>query len=217
MTGQGPDEVRRLILATVHQGQIRTGVVSSIATFGVFVDLGGIDGLITVPNLSWTYFEHPSDVVAAGQEITVEVLSVDIHREHISLSLKAMREDPWRRFTHRLGEVFPGRVTKLAPIGAFVRIEAGVEGLVPFSEPAEHHVGRPEHIVQVGDEIYVKSSPSTSSDAGSASPASRPANDLVRLRVFPGTRPGRRNVDLLHLRVTRRWPEPVTVLSGKLL
>ena len=93
-----------------------------------------------------------------GQEVTVEVLDVDLDRERVSLSLKATQEDPWRQFarTHAIGQVVPGRVTKLVPFGAFVRVGEGIEGLVHISELAERHVELPEQVVNVGDEILVK-------------------------------------------------------------
>jgi small subunit ribosomal protein S1 len=93
-----------------------------------------------------------------GQEVTVEVLDVDLDRERVSLSLKATQEDPWRQFarTHQIGQVVPGKVTKLVPFGAFVRVDEGIEGLVHISELAERHVEIPEQVVQVGDEILVK-------------------------------------------------------------
>ncbi len=93
-----------------------------------------------------------------GQEVTVEVLDVDMDRERVSLSLKATMEDPWQQFarTHAIGQVVPGRVTKLVPFGAFVRVEDGIEGLVHISELAVRHVELPEQVVNVNDEIYVK-------------------------------------------------------------
>jgi small subunit ribosomal protein S1 len=122
------------------------------------VDLGGVDGLVHVSELSWKHIDHPSEVVEVGQEVTVEVLDVDMERERVSLSLKATQEDPWQQFarTHQIGQVVPGRVTKLVPFGAFVRVEEGIEGLVHISELAERHVEIPEQVVQVGDEIFVK-------------------------------------------------------------
>jgi small subunit ribosomal protein S1 len=97
-------------------------------------------------------------VVEVGQEVTVEVLDVDMDRERVSLSLKSTQEDPWQQFarTHQIGQVVPGRVTKLVPFGAFVRVEEGIEGLVHISELADRHVEIPEQVVQVGDEIFVK-------------------------------------------------------------
>jgi small subunit ribosomal protein S1 len=155
---QTQSEVRSEFLNKLAKGQVRTGVVSSIVNFGAFVDLGGVDGLVHVSELSWKHIDHPSEVVEVGQEVTVEVLDVDLDRERVSLSLKATQEDPWRQFarTHQIGQVVPGKVTKLVPFGAFVRVDEGIEGLVHISELAERHVEIPEQVVQVGDEILVK-------------------------------------------------------------
>src|SRR6201986_5397569 len=103
--------------------QVRKGVVSSIFNFGAFVDLGGVDGLVHVSELSWKHIDHPSEGVQVGDEVTVEVLDVDMDRERVSLSLKATQEDPWRHFarTHAIGQIVPGKGTKLGPFGAFVR------------------------------------------------------------------------------------------------
>ena len=155
---QTQSEVRQNFLNTLQKGQIRKGVVSSIVNFGAFVDLGGVDGLVHVSELSWKHIDHPGEVVEVGQEVTVEVLDVDLDRERVSLSLKSTQEDPWQQFarTHQIGQVVPGRVTKLVPFGAFVRVEEGIEGLVHISELADRHVEIPEQVVQVGDEIFVK-------------------------------------------------------------
>src|SRR5476651_299429 len=155
---QTQSEVRQTFLTTLKKGQIRSGVVSSIVNFGAFVDLGGVDGLVHVSELSWKHIDHPSEVVEVGNEVTVEVLDVDMDRERVSLSLKSTQEDPWQAFarTHAIGQVVPGKVTKLVPFGAFVRVEEGIEGLVHISELAERHVEIPEQVVQVGDEIFVK-------------------------------------------------------------
>jgi small subunit ribosomal protein S1 len=149
---QTQSEVRQNFLNTLQKGQIRKGTVSSIVNFGAFVDLGGVDGLVHVSELSWKHIDHPGEVVEVGQEVTVEVL------ERVSLSLKSTQEDPWQQFarTHQIGQVVPGRVTKLVPFGAFVRVEEGIEGLVHISELADRHVEIPEQVVQVGDEIFVK-------------------------------------------------------------
>ncbi|HEY5359058.1 MAG TPA: 30S ribosomal protein S1 [Streptosporangiaceae bacterium] len=155
---QTQSEVRQNFLNTLQKGQIRKGQVSSIVNFGAFVDLGGVDGLVHVSELSWKHIDHPGEVVEVGQEVTVEVLDVDMDRERVSLSLKSTQEDPWQQFarTHQIGQVVPGRVTKLVPFGAFVRVEEGIEGLVHISELADRHVEIPEQVVQVGDEIFVK-------------------------------------------------------------
>src|SRR6201997_4359451 len=155
---QTQSEVRSEFLNKLAKGQVRTGVVSSIVNFGAFVDLGGVDGLVHVSELSWKHIDHPSEVVEVGQEVTVEVLDIDLDRERVSLSLKATQEDPWRHFarTHQIGQVVPGAVTKLVPFGAFVRVQDGIEGLVHISELAERHVEIPEQVVNVGDDLMVK-------------------------------------------------------------
>ncbi|ALU22069.1 30S ribosomal protein S1 [Corynebacterium pseudotuberculosis] len=155
---QTQSEVRSEFLHQLQKGQVRKGVVSSIVNFGAFVDLGGVDGLVHVSELSWKHIDHPSEVVAVGDEVTVEVLDVDLDRERVSLSLKATQEDPWRVFarTHAVGQIVPGKVTKLVPFGAFVRVEEGIEGLVHISELAQRHVEVPDQVVNVGDEAMVK-------------------------------------------------------------
>ena len=155
---QTQSEVRQNFLTQLQKGQVRPGVVSSIVNFGAFVDLGGVDGLVHVSELSWKHIDHPSEVVEVGQEVTVEVLDVDMDRERVSLSLKATQEDPWQQFarTHQMGQIVPGKVTKLVPFGAFVRVDEGIEGLVHISELAERHVEIPEQVVQVNDDVMVK-------------------------------------------------------------
>ncbi|MDR2930100.1 MAG: 30S ribosomal protein S1 [Propionibacteriaceae bacterium] len=155
---QTQSEVRTTFLHNLQKGQIRKGVVSSIVNFGAFVDLGGVDGLVHVSELSWKHIDHPSEVVEIGQEVTVEVLSVEMDRERVSLSLKATQEDPWQTFArlHQIGQIAPGTVTKLVPFGAFVRVAEGIEGLVHVSELAERHVEIPEQVVSVGDQVMVK-------------------------------------------------------------
>ncbi|HEV3472105.1 MAG TPA: 30S ribosomal protein S1, partial [Actinomycetota bacterium] len=151
-------EQRQDFLTSLAKGEVREGVISSIVNFGAFVDLGGVDGLVHVSELSWKHVDHPSEVVEVGQEVKVEVLDVDLERERVSLSLKATQEDPWRQFArqHEVGEVIEGRVTKLVPFGAFVELDDAIEGLVHISELAVHHVARPEDEVGVHDRVEVK-------------------------------------------------------------
>jgi small subunit ribosomal protein S1 len=151
-------EFRREFLETLQKGEVRKGTVSSIVQFGAFVDLGGVDGLVHVSELSWKHIDHPSEVVDVGDEVEVEVLEVDLERERVSLSLKATQEDPWRQFArqHYVGEFITGKVTKLVPFGAFVKVAEGIEGLVHISELAEAHVELPEQVVKVNDSITVR-------------------------------------------------------------
>jgi len=155
---QTQSESRTTFLNQLQKGQVRSGVVSSIVNFGAFVDLGGVDGLVHVSELSWKHIDHPGEVVEVGDEVTVEVLEVDFERERVSLSLKATQEDPWQAFarTHTINQVVPGVVTKLVPFGAFIRVHEGIEGLVHISELAERHVEIPEQVVQVDDKLFVK-------------------------------------------------------------
>ena len=151
-------EQREEFLENLKPGERRSGVVSSVVNFGAFVDLGGMDGLVHVSELSWKHVDHPSTVVTVGDEIEVEVLEVDLDRERISLSLKATQQDPWQEFAngHRVGELVYGRVTKLVPFGAFVQVGDGIEGLVHISEMSAHHVDLPEQVVTPGEELWVK-------------------------------------------------------------
>ena len=155
---QSQSESRTTFLNQLQKGQVRSGVISSIVNFGAFVDLGGVDGLVHVSELSWKHIDHPNEVVEVGMPVTVEVLEVDFERERVSLSLKATQEDPWQAFarTHTMGQVTSGKVTKLVPFGAFVRVYEGIEGLIHISELAERHVEIPEQVVRVDDEIMVK-------------------------------------------------------------
>ena len=151
-------EQREAFLDNLKPGERRTGVVSSVVNFGAFVDLGGMDGLVHVSELSWKHVDHPSAVVQVGDEIEIQVLEVDLDRERISLSLKATQQDPWQEFasSHQVGELVYGRVTKLVPFGAFVQVGESIEGLVHISEISSHHIDLPEQVVTPGEELWVK-------------------------------------------------------------
>ena len=151
-------EQREEFLHNLRPGEVRKGVVSSVVNFGAFVDLGGMDGLIHVSELSWKHVDHPGSVVAVGDEIDVQVLEIDLSRERISLSLNATQQDPWQEFAaaHEVGELVYGRVTKLVPFGAFVQVGEGIEGLVHISEMSAHHVDLPEQVVTPAEELWVK-------------------------------------------------------------
>ncbi len=149
---------RSEILSKLQAGMRLKGVVSSIVDFGAFVDLGGIDGLIHISELSWNHVNHPSEVVKVGQEVEVQVLDVDLNRERISLGLKQTTEDPWRTLVKKypVGAIVEGRVTKLVPFGAFVDLGDGIEGLVHISEMARQHVDTPSQVTNVNETVQVK-------------------------------------------------------------
>jgi ribosomal protein S1 len=155
---ESQSEGRKKFLEGLQKNERRKGTVSSIVNFGAFVDLGGVDGLVHVSELSWKHVDHPQEVVSVGQEVEVEVLDVDLERERVSLSLKATQEDPWKEFerTSKAGAIITGQVTKLVPFGAFVRVAHGIEGLVHISEISHEHVDTPESVLSVGDEVQVK-------------------------------------------------------------
>lgn len=159
-TEQTPSDRDWAFLKTLHRGQIVTGVVTVIADFGVtFVDIGGFTAMINIPELSWRCINHPSDVVTVGQEISAEVLDVDMVRERVPLSLKALQADPMPQFIQQVGQVVTGVVTNLVPFGAFVRIEDrddGLEGLVHNTQLSEAPVTGPEDVIQIGDPLIVK-------------------------------------------------------------
>ena len=149
---------RQEILSKLKVGMRLKGTVSSIVDFGAFVDLGGIDGLVHISELSWNHVNHPSEVVKVGQEVEVQVLDVDLNRERISLGLKQTTEDPWRTLVKKypVDAIVEGKVTKLVTFGAFVDLGDGVEGLVHISEMAKQHVDAPAQVCKVGDKVQVK-------------------------------------------------------------
>jgi small subunit ribosomal protein S1 len=126
------------LLSDLAEGQVRSGTVTGLRDFGAFVDLGGADGLIHISELSWRRVKHPSEVLAVGQEVEVEVLKVDRDSKRIGLSLKRRQPDPWQRVGERFqpGQVVEGTLTRLAPFGAFVDLGEGVEGLLPTNQIA---------------------------------------------------------------------------------
>lgn len=155
---EGRKNERAEILEKLSKGMRLKGTVSSIVDFGAFVDLGGIDGLIHISELSWSHVNHPSEVVKVGEEVEVEVLDVDLQRERISLGLKQTTEDPWTKLveTYPVGTVVDGKVTKIVPFGAFIELGANVEGLVHISEMAMKHIDSPAQVVHVGATVKVK-------------------------------------------------------------
>ena len=155
---EGRKNERAEILSKLVKGMRLKGTVSSIVDFGAFVDLGGIDGLVHISELSWNHVNHPSEVVKVGDEVEVEVLDVDLQRERISLGLKQTTEDPWLKLieSYPVGTIVDGKVTKVVPFGAFVELGNNVEGLVHISEMAAKHIDTPAQVVKVGQDVKVK-------------------------------------------------------------
>jgi small subunit ribosomal protein S1 len=147
---------REELLEELKPGEVRKGVVSNLANFGAFVDLGGADGLVHISQLAWSRVNHPSEVLHVGQEVEVQVLSVDKERKKIALSIKRAEVDPWTTVEQRYtpGQLVNGTVTKIAPFGAFARIEDGIEGLIHHSEltPGTD----PKSILQEGAQLQLR-------------------------------------------------------------
>ncbi|MFD2630702.1 30S ribosomal protein S1 [Oceanobacillus kapialis] len=146
------------LLQSLEAGQVLEGTVQRITNFGVFVDLGGVDGLVHISQLAHKHVEKASDVVSEGEKLTVEVLSVDMDNERISLSHKNTIPGPWSNIEQRLstGDAVEGTVQRLVNFGAFVEIEPGVEGLVHISQIANRHIGTPQEVLEVGQNVKVK-------------------------------------------------------------
>jgi small subunit ribosomal protein S1 len=152
------EAAKKKLLEEIEEGEIRRGVVKNIADFGAFVDLGGIDGLLHITDMSWTRINHPSEVVSIDQEIEIMVLRVDREKERIALGLKQRMPSPWDEIEQRypIGSKVKGRVTNVTSYGAFVQLENGLEGLVHVSEMSwTRRVNHPSEVVKVGDEVEV--------------------------------------------------------------
>lgn len=149
---------RMELLANLKPGERVRGSVTNITRFGVFIDLGGVEGLIHVSELSWGRVRHPSDVVHCGETIEVEVLSVDREHDRIALSLKELLPDPWRQVEERfsVGEIVTGSVTNVVKFGAFVGIDNGLEGLIHISELGDGNFLHPRNVVREGDRVRVR-------------------------------------------------------------
>ncbi len=143
-------------LSAIHEGKLVEGIVKNITEYGVFVDLGGVDGLLHITDISWGRVKHPSELFSVGDELTVKVLNLDVERERVSLGMKQLTEDPWTTATEKypLGSRVSGKVVSLTDYGAFVELEEGIEGLIHVSEMSwTRKVRHPSKVVSVGEEI----------------------------------------------------------------
>ncbi len=145
-------------LASIEPHQTRKGVVRNITDFGAFIDLGGVEGLIHVSELSWQYVKHPRDVLAPGQEVEVYVMEVNRETKRIACSIKRLTSNPWSQVAEKLrpGDLIDGVITSVVPFGAFVRVADGVEGLVHVSEMADENTLHPREAMQAGQSVQVR-------------------------------------------------------------
>ncbi len=151
-------EMKRKLMEELEVGQVRKGVVKNFAPFGAFVDLGGIDGLLHVTDMSWGRVGHPSDLLKIDQEIEVKVIKIDREKEKIGLGLKQLQPSPWDNIEEKypVGSIVEGEVVNIMPYGAFVKLEDGIEGLVHISEMSwTRRVSHPSDLVKVGDRVKV--------------------------------------------------------------
>jgi len=156
------EEARRAaadaIWDSLTEGRVLTGTVKRLTDFGAFVDLGGVDGLLHISELSWGRVNHPSEVVKEGEQIEVKILRVDRDRNRISLGRKQLEADPWSQAVRAFsaGSVVEGTVVRLVPFGAFVQLADGVDGLVHISQIADHRIAKPDEVLQAGQQVKVK-------------------------------------------------------------
>ncbi|NLY20614.1 MAG: bifunctional 4-hydroxy-3-methylbut-2-enyl diphosphate reductase/30S ribosomal protein S1 [Tissierellia bacterium] len=151
-------KVKDEVYNSIVEGDVIEGTVQRLTNFGAFVDIGGVDGLIHISELSWNRVKHPSDVVTPGQTVNVMVLKVDPEKDRIALGLKQTSEEPWVVFTKnsKVGDIVEGKVVNLLDFGAFIRLDSGVDGLLHVSQISRDHVEKPADKLAIGDEVTVK-------------------------------------------------------------
>jgi small subunit ribosomal protein S1 len=152
------EQNKQQLIGTIQVGQELEGTVQRLTPFGAFVDIGGVDGLVHVSELSWQHVAHPKDVVSEGQKLNVKVLKVDPAAGKISLSVKAAQPGPWDTAAGQfnIGDIVEGTVRRIVTFGAFVEIAPGVEGLVHISQIAHRHIGTPHEVLKEGQEVKAK-------------------------------------------------------------
>ncbi|MGB9607381.1 MAG: 30S ribosomal protein S1 [bacterium] len=146
------------IFSNLSEGKVVRGVVRRLVDFGAFVDIGGIEGLLHISDISWFYIKHPKEVLKKGQKIEVVILKVDKEKERISLGLKQLLPDPWREAekNYKVGDIVQGRVVRLVPTGAFVRLEEGIDAFIPLSHISDRKVSKPEEALRKGAKVEAK-------------------------------------------------------------
>ena len=146
------------VWSKIEEGQVWEGTVKSVTDFGAFIDLGSVDGLLHISEMSWTRINHPSEILEVGQSVRVKVIRLNPEKGKISLGLRQVEGSPWDKASERYeeGRIYRGQVVRLAPFGVFVQLEPGIDGLVHISQLADYRVNNPAEVVEVGDEVAVK-------------------------------------------------------------
>lgn len=145
-------------IKALGEGQVRTGTIRRVTDYGAFVDLGGIDGLLHVSEMSWTRVKHPSDVVKVGDQVQVQILKLNLDQGRVSLGMRQIQPDPWHSVAEKyhVNDEVEGEVTRLVPFGAFVLLEGDIEGIIPNSELAHRRIAKPADVVEVGQKVKIK-------------------------------------------------------------
>jgi len=152
------DTIRDKIIEKLSIGDVRTGRVTSLADFGAFVNINGADGLVHISEISWDRIRHPSDELKVGQEVKVEIISIDEEKRHIGLSIRRLKEDPWQENTKdlRVGQLVEATITRLTKFGAFARITDEIEGLIHISEISDDHIAHPKEVLHEDDLVTLR-------------------------------------------------------------
>ncbi|MBW8011644.1 MAG: S1 RNA-binding domain-containing protein [Chloroflexi bacterium] len=152
------DSLKERLLEELHEGDMRTGRVTSLAEFGAFVNINGADGLVHLSEISWERISDPSEVLEVGQEVEVKVISIDRERKRIGLSLRQLQDDPWieKVSRYQVGQLVEGNITRLAKFGAFARIDDDMEGLIHVSELSDERVEHPKEVIKEGDQATLR-------------------------------------------------------------
>jgi small subunit ribosomal protein S1 len=152
------DTIRDKVIEKLEIGDVRKGRVTSLADFGAFVNINGADGLVHLSEISWDRIRHPGDELKVGQEVEVQVISIDEEKRHIGLSIRRLKDDPWQDQIKNLkvGQLVEAKITRLTKFGAFAMLSNGIEGLVHISELSEEHIGHPKEILHEGDQVTLR-------------------------------------------------------------
>jgi small subunit ribosomal protein S1 len=150
--------LKERIIEELHEGEIRTGRVTSLADFGAFVNINGADGLVHLSEISWERIQHPSEALEIGQEVKVKIISIDREKKRIGLSIRALQDDPWQDKVSKfkVGMLVEGVITRLTKFGAFARLEGDVEGLIHISEISENRIEHPKEVLHEGDVVNLR-------------------------------------------------------------
>jgi small subunit ribosomal protein S1 len=152
------ESLKERVIDDLKEGEVKTGRVTSLADFGVFVNINGADGLVHLSEISWDHINHPNEVLKVGQEVKVKVISVDREKKRIGLSIRQLQSDPWdqKAANFQVGQLVEGTITRLTKFGAFARLADDVEGLIHISEISEKRIEHPKEVLKEGDTVTLR-------------------------------------------------------------